>query len=107
RRAEAPDEPMELEVELPPRGLAPPKHVHRFHAERFEVVSGELQLFTGGRWRTLRAGEVIDVPAGELHSFRNRSRERTVARAQATPGGCFQAWFDDYWQHVEVAFQDE
>lgn len=58
---------------LPP-GTVVPAHSHGDRVA-FYVVAGELEGWRGGGWRTLRPGDVLDVPEYQLHAVRNRSRE--------------------------------
>jgi quercetin dioxygenase-like cupin family protein len=45
------------------------------HAEReaFYILEGELQGLRQDRWLTLAAGDVLDIPGGVKHAFRNVS----------------------------------
>ena len=49
----------------------PPLHVHPHMHERFEVLSGVLDVCLAGKWRELQTGESITVPAGTPHTVRN------------------------------------
>jgi quercetin dioxygenase-like cupin family protein len=56
---------------VPPNAVVP-LHSHP-ERETFLILSGALEAFDGSGWRTCRAGEVIDVPGGAKHAFRNTS----------------------------------
>jgi len=50
-----------------PRGLVAQPHVHTDQVERFEVLSGEMRLVLNRRRHVLRAGDRMEVPAGQPH----------------------------------------
>ena len=55
-----------------------PDHVHGRQEERFRVLCGRMGVRSGGRERTLEAGEEVVVPAGTPHTFWNASRRGEV-----------------------------
>ncbi len=60
---------LRLEMLASPGGASPPEHLHPRQEERFETVSGVLRARVGGEERTLRAGELMVVPAGTPHTW--------------------------------------
>jgi len=62
-----------MKVEVPP-GVAVPLHSHE-DRETFVVLSGELEAYTENSWRTVKAGETVDIPANVKHAWRNASHE--------------------------------
>ncbi len=54
--------------------LGPP-HLHREQEERYEVLSGTLDVLIGGEEKKLRAGERLVVPVGVPHTFGNYGTE--------------------------------
>lgn len=60
-------------------------HVHPYQTERIEVLSGTLQVRVGWRRRTLRAGEVAEVPPGTPHGFRNGGGEEARVMVEFRP----------------------
>ena len=55
--------------------------------ERFIVLEGELEVFTGGEWKTLQAGDSEVAKPKAVHGFRNSSDANTRILLLATPGG--------------------
>jgi quercetin dioxygenase-like cupin family protein len=64
---------VEMEFVLPPGCVPPPPHIHRQQVEEYEVLEGQFDVIVDGRWQTLGPGGAASVPAGALHTFRNRS----------------------------------
>ncbi len=58
-----------------PEMAGPPVHVHPTAQESYQVLEGSLDVCIDGKWRTLRAGESAEVPAGVPHTLRNATRE--------------------------------
>ena len=58
------------ELFVRPGGFVP-VHVHGAQVERFECVSGTMRFKLGRRRGTLGPGDVVTVPAGTPHGFRN------------------------------------
>ena len=85
---------VEMEFVLPHRCVPPPPHVHRTQAETYEVLEGALEIVVDGAWRTLRAGESATVPAGALHTFRNRSGATVRVRNWHRPAERFEEFIE-------------
>ncbi|MFD2613519.1 cupin domain-containing protein [Paenibacillus gansuensis] len=58
-------------------GVIVPVHSHA-DRETFYVISGELEAWSGDRWITLRAGDILDIPENEKHAWRNLSNENVT-----------------------------
>jgi len=87
---------VEMEFTLPPGSVAPPAHVHPGPAEEFRVLEGEFDLMVDGRWRTLGVGESASVPAGVVHTFKNRCGRTIRVHNVHRPA----ARFEDYIEHI-------
>ncbi len=86
-----------MEFTLPPSSVPPPPHVHPGSiVEEYEVIEGALDVMVSGVWRTLKAGESASVPAGALHTFKNRSGDPVRVRNVHRPA----ARFEDYIEHI-------
>jgi mannose-6-phosphate isomerase-like protein (cupin superfamily) len=68
-------ERVELEITLPPGASGPPPHFHPRQEEQWNVLDGTLAVQVDGSWRDLRVGESASVPAGQVHTLRNRTNE--------------------------------
>lgn len=79
---------------LPPRGAGTPRHLHTKLSERFEVVSGRLNVSfgRGGPPVVLTPGESAFVPPYTVHRFWNGTGEETVFEAEVRPSGGFEAF---------------
>ena len=58
-----------------PRGFAAVEHVHPNQDERFEILSGRFRYRVDGVEREAGAGEVVEVPKGVTHVWRNAGEE--------------------------------
>jgi mannose-6-phosphate isomerase-like protein (cupin superfamily) len=81
---------------LPNGNVSPPPHVHPQQINTFEVLEGTVELMVDGRWRTFHAGERATVPAGTLHTFRNRSGAPVRILDTHEPA----LRFEDYLEHI-------
>lgn len=70
----------------------PPPHVHPHAAETFEIEEGSFEMLVGDEWRTASAGEIVEVPAGMRHTFRNESGAEVVIRNTHAPHHDFEAY---------------
>ncbi|MEP3836009.1 MAG: cupin domain-containing protein [Algibacter sp.] len=59
-------------IETPPQVQGPPPHTHKLYKESFIIIDGEMEFFVNGTIKTLKAGEVLDIPANTLHTFENK-----------------------------------
>ena len=75
---------LEFVVAGAPRGFLAQPHVHTGQAECFEVLSGELEIRTGGRSHRLGPGQRFEVPAGTPHISARRTRKASVRPAGRT-----------------------
>lgn len=74
-----------LDVVAPP-GSGPPPHTH-MQAEVFLVTEGTLEVLRDGGTHRLAAGDVLAVPCGTTHTYRNASGENARFLAVLHPAG--------------------
>lgn len=92
--AETGGEYVEMEFVLPAGCVPPPPHVHREQVEEYEVLEGRFDVVVDGEWRTLGPGERAHVPAGALHTFRNRSGSLVRVRNRHRPAMRFEDFIE-------------
>lgn len=74
-------------------GVTP--HVHPTMEERFEVISGCAEFLSGRKWITADPGDVVVVPPGTRHAFRNAGEEVAHVRCEATPPETLQEFLEE------------
>ncbi|KAK3503461.1 RmlC-like cupin domain-containing protein [Neurospora crassa] len=74
-------------LELPAGVSGPPMHWHRFHDKLFFVVKGACRFVTPDAEVDATAGDLMTVPPGANHTFKNASEtEACEVYMTATPG---------------------
>ena len=86
----------EFEMAAQMNGAGP--HLHRRHVDSFYVLDGELELTVDGKTVNAQPGELVHVPPGTVHSFRNSSREHVRFLNLHTPG----MRFDEYIRRMDA-----
>lgn len=71
---------------LVPPGGGPPLHRHGFE-EMFHVLEGEVEVTFRGETSTVRAGQILNVPALAPHRFRNVSDGAARLLCLTAPAG--------------------
>ncbi|HEX5928600.1 MAG TPA: cupin domain-containing protein [Solirubrobacterales bacterium] len=84
---------LEVEATYGAGAKPPPKHLHPGQDERFEVLSGTIQVKVDGEQRPLAAGEEIEVPRGAVHQIWNPSAEPARVLWRTSPGARTEQWF--------------
>ena len=81
---------------ITPGGMqGPPPHIHKKYDEVFFVMEGEMEFSLDGTSKTVRKGEIVDIPSGCLHTFFNRSDAPCTWLNIHSPKG-FQAFFETF-----------
>jgi len=56
-------------------GKGPKKHRHPYE-ETFIILEGEIEAIIDGETKTLRENNIVIIPAGDGHAFKNRSEKQ-------------------------------
>ncbi|KAK4134910.1 RmlC-like cupin [Trichocladium antarcticum] len=89
-------------LEIPAGTSGPPMHWHRFHDEVFFVTKGTMTFVTPEGEVSAAAGDLMTVPPGAIHTFKNGSEtEGCECYMTATPGH-----YVDYFRMVAKAAED-
>jgi quercetin dioxygenase-like cupin family protein len=74
-----------IDMHIPP-GAGPPPHRHDFE-ESFTVLEGEIEATFRGKQTTVRAGQVVNIPANAPHQFQNKSDQAARLLCLCSPAG--------------------
>jgi quercetin dioxygenase-like cupin family protein len=74
-----------IDMYVPPSG-GPPQHRHDFE-ESFMVLEGEVEVTFRGLEQTIRAGQIINIPANAPHQFKNKSGQAARLLCYCSPAG--------------------
>lgn len=74
------------EVSVPP-GCGNPPHIHSREEETFYLLQGTLTVQIGAKTVTASPGDVVCLPRGVAHSFKNNGNVDVKALVVAVPGG--------------------
>jgi quercetin dioxygenase-like cupin family protein len=105
--AETGGELFAFEVRVPTDMVSPPPHLHAGEEERMEVLEGEMTLQTDGRQRVLRPGDSYVVEPGVAHTWQNTGAGALRFRAEFSPAGNMQSFFETYCGLAKEGRSDE
>ena len=74
-----------IDMHIPPGG-GPPPHRHDFE-ESFTMLEGEIEAVFRDQHLTVRAGQVINIPANAPHQFQNKSEQAARILCLCSPAG--------------------
>jgi len=83
--ADTDGELLEIELELSADGAVPGAHIHPEQEERFEVIEGTMAFRMGLKKIVAGPGDVVTVPAGKVHAFKNAGDDTAKVRVQVRP----------------------
>lgn len=82
-----------VDASVPPGG-GPVPHVHPGHDEIFYLLSGELEFLDGAETFVARPGDLVFVPRGNRHRFKNTGLHAARMLFFYTPGGVEQVFIE-------------
>ena len=88
------EQAVRVEMWVDPGGGVPP-HVHPAIEERFEVLEGTAELLSGRSWQSASPGEVVVVPPGTRHAYRNKGDQVAHVVCIATPPSSLQQFLEE------------
>ena len=80
-----------IDVYVEPHGFVAAAHVHPSQEERFEVLAGTLDMRLGRETVVAGPGDVVVVPAGTPHRFRNAGDETARFVCEVRPALQFES----------------
>jgi quercetin dioxygenase-like cupin family protein len=83
--ADTDGELLEFDLTLAAGGHVPGAHVHPEQEERFVVHRGAVRFRLGAKRIVAGPGDVVVVPAGKVHAFKNVGGEAAKVRVQVRP----------------------
>jgi quercetin dioxygenase-like cupin family protein len=87
------EEVLNVETCVDPGGGVTP-HFHPAVEERFRILAGHPSFLAGRKWQTASPGDVVVVPAGVRHAYRNRSDEVVHFVCEARPPSSLQEFLE-------------
>lgn len=90
-------EALRMRLLVEPRGFAAAEHVHPRQDERFEILSGRFRYRVGGVEREAGAGEVVEIPRGAPHVWRNAGDEDLHMIIEFRPALRSEEFFESYF----------
>ncbi len=80
------------QMDAVPSGPRP--HFHRTIDESFYVLTGTVRIYDGREWIDAGPGDVVHVPAGGIHAFRNESGAPASMLLHFAPGAPREGYFE-------------
>jgi mannose-6-phosphate isomerase-like protein (cupin superfamily) len=89
-------------VFIPAGPPGPLPHVHTDTDEFFFLLEGRLEILLQDAWRPLGPGQLLHVPRGTVHTFRNLTTEAARMLSGFVPSG-FERFFRDFGHPARLA----
>jgi quercetin dioxygenase-like cupin family protein/catechol 2,3-dioxygenase-like lactoylglutathione lyase family enzyme len=90
------------EVSVPPGG-GPGPHVHHREEETFRLLQGALTIQAGGRTLNASAGDLVHLPRGIVHAFKNTGNVDAKFLLVVTPAGLEKFFEEAFYPAVDCS----
>jgi mannose-6-phosphate isomerase-like protein (cupin superfamily) len=70
-----------------PAGGGPPPHIHTREVEAFFILEGSIDFMVAGKDICANTGEILEVPIGTLHAFKNNTQNVARMLIAVAPSG--------------------
>lgn len=88
--------------ETPAKTQGPPPHLHDAFSETFLITEGEMEFMVNGEVKTVKAGELVDLPPKTLHTFSNNGNVPCKWINVHSPKG-----FRGFFEYVGIPFENQ
>jgi mannose-6-phosphate isomerase-like protein (cupin superfamily) len=75
-----------VDARVPPGG-GPPPHIHTREVEAFFIKEGVVDFMVEGKTFSAKANDILEVPIGTLHAFKNNSKSEARMLIAVAPSG--------------------
>lgn len=75
-------------------GEGPPLHTHRNETEIFHIIDGEYVFVLNGERMEVTSGDVVIIPAGAEHTFKNAGSENGRVHFVLYPPSRYEEFFE-------------
>jgi mannose-6-phosphate isomerase-like protein (cupin superfamily) len=94
---------MEAVIHLKPSAGKAAEHIHQNTHERYTVLSGTMRVKVNGKFRRLKAGDVVDIPPGTPHiNPWNNSREDAAIELWLSPENGYEEFLEIMYHIAKV-----
>jgi quercetin dioxygenase-like cupin family protein len=77
-----------------PAGGGPPPHIHNNESESYYVDEGDLVFTLGDQTIHAKAGDLVHIPKGTVHTFTNKGTQNAKMLTVFAPSG-MEGWFEE------------
>ncbi len=76
-------------------------HIHPHAIETYEILEGEMEFFIKDKWLPAKKGDMLSVPIGVTHSFRNPTDKTVRVFNTHQPAFKMENYFEDVCKVLE------
>ncbi len=82
-------------------GVGPGRHIHHHQDETFFFLEGEFVADVGGIVHECLPGDVVFIPKGTMHAFKNISSSRGRLRYVFSPASTIEEMFREFYLQLQ------